>query len=69
MDEVVAVKKGYLGEFECDECKGKTGFVYVMKKDDGHEQICTSCRSFRSFAKTDPKLAKHLKSYLNRKAG
>lgn len=43
--KVIGSKEGQSGTLSCDNCDGKTGYLYVVEKNSKTSQICTSCKS------------------------
>ncbi len=43
--KVIGERKGGCGTLPCDNCDGKTGYLYVVEKGGKTSEICTSCKS------------------------
>ena len=46
--KVIGEKRGGCGTLPCDNCNGKTGYLYVIEKEGTTSNICTSCKSVMS---------------------
>jgi len=46
--KVVGNKEGACGSMLCDNCRGMTGYLYIVEKEGKTSNICTSCKAVMS---------------------